>query len=555
MDVSLANPLGLLALLGIPVILAIHLLQRESRRVVTTTLFLVERLSPVSAQGRRVESLRNSLPLWLQIAAVLVLALLFAQPRWLRPDSFQSIAMVLDSSVSMEAFRPALRAALERRLAELAGAAKRTEFTLTESDATRPTLYAGSDLTALLAALDRWQPRLGEHDPAAALAVARSLRPKNGVVVFATDHRATVPAGVDLLAVGSPLANVGFTGLRVDPDGWSTLVVNPTATPQTREWWVETAQGRSAPARLELAPGETRTLRGRFPADRLEVVLSADAFPLDDRLPIIRPRPKTLRIAVPAESPFFQRLAASVPASEPVPDDPDVRLHIDDPLAPAPLPAPAILFVRDPSPAEKFVSGEVIAEDHPLTRDLSWSGLQVRDTFTTSARAGDEVLVWAGPRPLIFLRRTEAGPILALNFDVTQSNAARLPAVIVLLHRFLDSVREQKIAPEAGNVELAQPLVIAGEAERAPERPGFFTVRRGEITLLEGAAHFADPREADFRAAATVDTLVGRAPELLRENVRGDFLTPWLLLALLALVLANWAASAPPRPAANPVLA
>ena len=45
---------GFSALLGVPAILLIHFLQRESRRVVVSTLFLIEQLAPISAQGRRV---------------------------------------------------------------------------------------------------------------------------------------------------------------------------------------------------------------------------------------------------------------------------------------------------------------------------------------------------------------------------------------------------------------------------------------------------------------------------------------------------------------------
>src|ERR1043166_9797967 len=118
-SLTFANPWGLPALVGVPVILAIHFLQRESRRVVVSTLFLLEQMTPVSARGRRIERLRNSVPLWLQIFAVMLIAWLLAEPRWLRRDSAQSIVIVLDSSVSMSVFRDAMNKTLEARLGEL----------------------------------------------------------------------------------------------------------------------------------------------------------------------------------------------------------------------------------------------------------------------------------------------------------------------------------------------------------------------------------------------------------------------------------------------------
>ncbi len=164
MDLSFANPAGFWALLALPVVLGIHFLQRQSRRVVTSTLFLFDALNPVSAQGRRVERLRNSLPLWLQLAAVVLLAWLLAGPRWLRRDSTQRVVVVLDSSVSMLAFHDELGRALPSRLHSLDRTAARTEWRLLETDPARPTLYAGTDLAGLLAALARWTPHLGTHD-------------------------------------------------------------------------------------------------------------------------------------------------------------------------------------------------------------------------------------------------------------------------------------------------------------------------------------------------------------------------------------------------------
>ena len=78
MGLTLGNPLGLLALLGLPAVLAVHFLQRRARREVVSTLFLLTPLHRESESGRRWERLRTSWPLWLQLLAVLVLAWLMA---------------------------------------------------------------------------------------------------------------------------------------------------------------------------------------------------------------------------------------------------------------------------------------------------------------------------------------------------------------------------------------------------------------------------------------------------------------------------------------------
>ena len=143
-----------------------------------------------------------------------------------------------------------------------------------------------------------------------------------------------------------------------------------------------------------------------------------------------------------------------------------------------------------------------------------------------------------------------------VNFDVRQSNADRLPAFVVLLNRFLETVREKKVAFERSNVETNQPLHVAsdpagppprmpdGDATlRAPFTPGFFEVKQGDRVLLDAAAHFADARQADFKAATSADTLEGKTSRMLEHNSREDFLWPFFALALGAVFLANWAAT------------
>ncbi len=557
MLLTFANPAGFWALLGVPAILAIHFLQRESRRVVTSTLFLFEVLSPVSAQGRRFERLRGSVPLALQLAAVALLTWLLVGPRWLRKDSTQRVVVVLDSSVSMSAFRPELARALATRLHALAPAAARTEWRLIESDPTRPTLYAGNDLGPLLATLPAWNPRLGTHDFQPALNTARSLVRDAGVALFATDRPTPLPEGVELLAVGRPIENCGWIGVTVEGGTWRALVRNHSAAPQTRTWHLEAAGAASPDTALTLAPGQTLTLSGPFPPgqDRCELVLSPDAFPLDDRLPIVRPAPKKLTLAVKPGTPldpFFHRLAASVPEADTVPTHADARLAV---AAADPPPGPAILFVPPEAATPAYLPGELITEDHPLTSGLNWNGLLCKDTAPLPAREGDEVLLWQGTRPLLFLRGGRADRSLVVNFDLRQSNADRLPAFVVLLERFLESVRAEKVAFERLNVDTNQLLEVAGDPAgplphvtpdgdgppRAPAAPGFLEVAQGNRPLLAAAAHFSDAREADFRDAASADTLKGKTAHLAERNSQQDVLWPVCALLLGAVCLANWA--------------
>ena len=89
---------GLLALLGIPAVLAIHFLQRKAKELPVSTLFLLEHTRREAASGRRFERLIPSIPLWMQLLSVLLLAWFLAEPRYRKAGSIQRVAVVLDSS-------------------------------------------------------------------------------------------------------------------------------------------------------------------------------------------------------------------------------------------------------------------------------------------------------------------------------------------------------------------------------------------------------------------------------------------------------------------------
>ena len=140
---TFSNPLGLLALLGIPAVLAIHFLQRKSVELPVATLFLLDRTQRESASGRRFDRLMQSVPLWMQLLAVLLLTWLLTEPRYQKPRSVQRVAVVLDASASMSVFKDATLSALRDKLPTLQGTASALELTVFESTPGKPRLFAG----------------------------------------------------------------------------------------------------------------------------------------------------------------------------------------------------------------------------------------------------------------------------------------------------------------------------------------------------------------------------------------------------------------------------
>lgn len=577
---TFANPLGLLALLGIPTVLAIHFLQRKAIELPVSTLFLLERTQRDAASGRRLERIIPSIPLWMQLLAVILLAWFLAEPRFQKSGSVQRIAIVLDSSASMSVFRDAAIARLINELPGFQGPATSIELTLIESAPSRPRLYAGTSLTEIKEVLKKWRPNDGLTDPTQALRLARSLVAREGTVLYLTDTPTdSLPFDARLIAIGDPVENVGFTGVSFALEEgalvWKALVRNYSSLPVERRWTLQTANGTTQPRSLLLAAGAIVTLQAAFPTDAKDVqlILSPDRFPLDDVLPMVAPMPKSLALFT-ATSPAFEdltrKLLRALDAAVPTTDasTSDLSITSYDPLDPVLPPGNSVIFVEDNTRGGAYLKGGILAESHPLLDNLNWQSLLVRETIQLDRLPSDSVLLWQDKRPLIFLRdrpATEKSPPsrqLYFNFDLRLSNASNQPAFIVLLHRFAETIRESKVAPTSTNLETGQPIQITTlpdipltitatdltgkllpppiSTTHAPLIPGFLNIQQRDSRLFDAAVFFADTREADFSKCGKSDPLSNTQQSTIQRHTKPDPLwRVWILLLITAL-LVSW---------------
>ncbi len=585
MELILSNPIGLWALLGIPIVLLIHFLQRQSQEVTISTLFLLEQMQRESVEGRKFERIRSSVPLWLQLLMVLLLTWLLVQPRWLRSDSVQPLAVVLDNSASMTAFETEARELLISELEKLSGSVARTEFYVIESSLSAGNLYRGTNLDELKAALDQWKPVLGEHEFEPSLRVARNLVGRDGIVVLVTDHVSKqLPFDATLLAVGSQKPNLGFAGLTVKEEAgtskWTAIVRNYHDAPVERQWFLASGNQRSAPQTIKLAPSEIRVIEGPFPSNTefCTLHLEPDAFSADDVLPMAQPKPRMLNLrstVAPVLAEQAAQVAGSIqtatllePESEQVPD---ITLASYNPISPRMPTGNAVVFLEHRIKQNRIFEGRLIAENHPLIEHLNWEPLVVRRSLQIPRRDADTVLLWQDTTPLIMLREQEGSKQLLFNFDLAGSNALKLPAFIVLVHRYAEQIRQTKPVLERKILETGQPLnlTISGvestepltisfrswdgsnnferEApledaarETAPIYPGYLTVSRGDEKILEASTFFADTREADLSQAATENRLAEAGNSLVERHTEQDMnWTLWVLLLSLVLI-ASW---------------
>ena len=98
-----ANPLGLLALLALPAIVALHCLRRRFRPRVVSGLFLYGPPPAVVAAGRTPRRLVLTPSLWFELLAALAAAWWLSDPHLADRERAAHLVLVMDSSRALQA--------------------------------------------------------------------------------------------------------------------------------------------------------------------------------------------------------------------------------------------------------------------------------------------------------------------------------------------------------------------------------------------------------------------------------------------------------------------
>lgn len=569
------NTAALWALLAIPLIIAVHFLQHRTKVQPTATLFLLEALAPEAHEGNIWDRLRTSRAFWMQILATLLLTWVLAAPAWPGKDARQTVVFILDDSADMAPFREEAVRAVSGDMDVIRQSGIPANWVLLGSRPSSRPLYRGTDSRQALHAMDLWQPREGTHDLSPALRTATAIAGPTGITRLVTSTARRVPPGQSARGVGRPLDNAGFAGITpVEDSGparWRIAVKNNSSAPLQSAVIIHTEDGRPPAKRpLHLNPGAVTEFEYSLPPECGKAVLRLppDAFPADDALLLVRtvPKPVTVGMDVPEKAgETFRNIMNGLPGFTPAPagSAPSLCLLTEKTENAGKTGSPSIMLAAGGKPS----SGPVTAEQHPLTDGLNWSGLLVPSIGAMSPGEKASVLLWQGEEPLAWVEEKR----LFLNWPWEKSNADRVPAPLLMIRRFMQSVQEQLPGTRYGNLPGGTLLSVpaggkliqttpGGERResvfsgRLPEEAGYVEILSPgteKTPLFQGSVWFSDARMGDFSHCSTFDTGLPRPhEETLRHMKHGPLAPLWLALAVLALVI-SWLPSIPdksPRP-------
>lgn len=489
---SFVYPAGLWALLGAAVLVLVCLLRRRYDVTLVSSTYLW-RLSERFRRKKNVRRLKRALLFLLQLACVLLAALLIAQPVIPLPGAGTDVAVILDASGSMRLadaqgqtrFARAL-SAVERDAAKLPwGASVTVILAGDEACIAADHVRAGADVRR---ALDGLACGWGEGDLSGALSMAQRLLDEGSAsqVCLYTDKAF---AHTEQISVVNTRAqdewNVTIRSLRAEGSIYGTAFVAEVVSfgrdaNVTFDLYVD---GEKQPQdRIELrVNGEAQAhdaahcpegqetsvsllLRQTYDYADVRVVAHADdGLSEDNEYRLYRAQEKTTRVLLAGEKTYFLENALSVFAQVDLTcvDSPEETaleghdIYVFDGCLPQETPADGTVWMVNPPAAPQdaqitfgdalvgsYLSPVRMAADSKLgvlTQNLTLQDAAVaRFREVTSAGRFTPVLL-CGRLPVLLAGRTDSGCAqLMLLFDLQESNLPLLPDFIVLLHNMLE---------------------------------------------------------------------------------------------------------------------
>lgn len=477
---SLLAPLGLLALLTLPVIVILHMLRERRRRVVVPSLLLWQ-LMPRKQEAQRRRRLPLTLLLLLHLLAAALLGFALAKPQWSLAlfEGERHTAVIIDTSTSMAAPAPGGGTRLEvarARARDLIGAmGTRGSVTLIAAGAQARLLdSAGVDgAPRLLAALEAIEAAGTGTDLASALTLAEAAlqgRPAPRVVVItdaalpalaATLNGRPAPLPIEWQSVGAPLDNRAIVALATRARGSGPVqvyarAVNYGARPirtllrlygdgQLLDTRPVTLQANGEAELTWAVPRGVALLRAELDGD--------DGLPTDDTASVSLLQTRPVRALLVSASPdALERALRAVPGLELTIMDPiayagsDADLTIFDGFLPESWPAGGVIAIRPPpgSPLLTVASrgrepiddaALRVAPGATLLEGVSLGTVQFGQVREVTPPEGFSVLLSRGEQPLMLRGRVGASEIAVWAFDLGQGNLTTRLAFPVLVAR------------------------------------------------------------------------------------------------------------------------
>lgn len=482
----LTAPWALAALAAIPALAALYWLRNTWREVPVSSLMFWMHQSESQASGLRMRQLQTPLLFFLEIAALILLALAATGPRVDTAQGRWPLVVVLDDSISMQAggdesARRLAEAALRRELRWGDGYPVRFMLAGEAPQTLGDTLGSWGEAEQALAG---WHCRAPMASLAEATALASELSGESARILIISDHQPDSEPGegrVQWWSFGKPRPNVAFVNAsRSVRDGLDRCVLEVANFADQQQTTTLILDGLEQEARVQrdsqkasqelhrealtLKAREIRRFNLRLPKDQaiVHARLDPDALPLDNQVTLLREETLPVRVLVQLKNEAFREpvdKALQATGKTLPPGDAPQLLITDDPnVQPASADTWLIQLIAEKE-AEAFVGPFVLDRTHPLTEGLNLAGV-VWGAGSARESAGAPVVL-AGSVPLVTDTENLAGQHhLRVRLRPDLSTLLEAPAWPILVWNLVQWRSNELPGLRRANVRLGESLQL-----------------------------------------------------------------------------------------------
>ena len=596
-SMSLLTPLGLLALLALPVIIILHLWRARRKRVVVASLLFWQQF----AQRERRRRFPLSLLLLLHLLAAALLGLALAQPVWASGlfTKPRHTAIIIDTSTSMAApVAGGARTRLDVARDQVRQLVGQEQLTLI-SAGPRPALLAQADresTTNLLLALDALRAAGSGSDLAAAMTLAETLlqgEPDARLLVL-SDTALPLPQIAQLQARTSRLPTTWQTiGGVLDNRAIVTLSARPRSGGPIQIYARLVNYGSTTVRTVVRLSGDGRLLDTRpvtlRPAGEVELTWSvpreiallraeldgSDSLPIDDTAMLNLQQLRPIRaLLVSAQPALLERALSALPrvalntvspARYPtLAGNLTADLTIFDGYLPTSLPTGALLIINPP-PGSALPPGVRSTSTTRLLDSLSLDGVDFGAASAFEPPDWATTLLARAGEALILRGRVATSELAIWNFDLARSNLSTRLAFPLLVARTVADLtppelpgslllgEEMTLQPDPRATQVlvtapngSQQQLSLDSPQLNPLQPGVYTVTEqdagGVILRWSLAVNAGSPIESNLvpQVAPSFTPPVIMAEQ--RERYSALQLWPWLTGLVIGVILIEWIA-------------
>lgn len=600
MSFYFANPWGLLGLLSLPAIVAIHMYHHRYPALLIAGAHLWGAEMRMTSAGRRRQRLPITASLLLELLAALILSFVLANPTFGDMGKVVHLVAILDNSASMRAAPPGAKSFRDQAIDEL-----QRRLTATDRQTVVTLVTTGRRVKKLIGpvgwdeaklALAQWQPNETRHDMQVAWDRAAQVAEGSGELLFLTDHPPAqgtpLPDDLEIISFGRKLDNVGFTAARWAFDsrtaqGTIFLRIHNFGTKPTEAVIHGDAGGQRLFSRsVSLSPNAAAPAEIPVPGGvgELKVTLEAPGDPLDvdNSVVLIEPKVQSVRIqvALPENSPGRREVDKVLAVIPDVDRNAGENRHLLIGPAGELPPSDARLWWLgvgpvDPSPAageaaRDLVGPFLLQKQHPLLSGVVlggvvWGGVQEL-SFECSP------IVSAGKTTLLGQLPGTSTTAFLMNLDFARSNLGESPDWPILLLNLIEQRRLALPGMQQWNYRLNEdvqfrlfeglldpageqppPLTLKSAAGERPlvrdrmvyilglEETGVYEVREGDSSFAKFSVNFFDPAESDLTSLAPFERAPPAPPlELFAPDDPYSWIIMLGTLLIVLLVFLDW---------------